>query len=130
MVSPAEMPGSSHAKTAAADAPQSEPQFEPRSEPRSVSRSEQDLEADFQRLDKRTHPVDARLSVPLPGGRRVYMVLLGGVERRGSARRQRERDHHPLLTLGNVLALAAVVAVIYALALVALVAFDGMLPLP
>ena len=130
MVSPAEMPGSSHAKTAAADAPQSEPQFEPRSEPRSVSRSDQDLEADFQRLDKRTHPVDARLSVPLPGGRRVYMVLLGGVERRGSARRQRERDHHPLLTLGNVLALAAVVAVIYALALVALVAFDGMLPLP
>lgn len=91
--------------------------------------SDEDIEAAFQRVEKRDHPVDARLSVPLPGKRRAYVVVLGGLERRNETRRQRDRERHPLLTLGNVLALAAVVAVIYAFSLVAMVAFNGMLPL-
>jgi len=93
------------------------------------SHTDAELEAAFQRIDMRAHPVDARVSVPLPGKRRAYFVVLGGLERRNETRRQRDRDRHPLLTLGNVLALAAVVAVIYAFALIAMVAFDGMLPL-
>ncbi|MBB4285218.1 hypothetical protein [Roseospira goensis] len=74
----------------------------------------------------RRHAIDARLSIPL-FRRRFYLVVLAGRELRAPGRRARERDHHPLLTLGNVLFLAAVVGVVYALALVALVFFRGVM---
>lgn len=94
-----------------------------------VSSSEaDDPEAGLYRMDSRPHPIDVRLSIPLFGKKQAYVVLLGGMERRHRDRLERESGLYPLLTLGNVLALAAVVALIYALALIAIVAFDGMLP--
>lgn len=87
--------------------------------------SERALESLFLRHDMRQHTIDARLSVPV-FGRRFYLVILGGAEKRRPDRLSRERQRHPLLTLGNVLFLGGIVALIYALALVALLAFDGM----
>lgn len=40
------------------------------------------------------HPLDIRLSLPLPR-RRCYLVILGGAERRSAERRQQERPARP-----------------------------------
>lgn len=84
-----------------------------------------DLEALFLRHDQRRHVVDLRLSVPW-FGRGLYLVILGGSELRSRPRLRRERDRHPLLTLGNMLLVVSLVAIAYAIALVALVVFQGM----
>ncbi len=47
------------------------------------------------------HPVNLRLSIPLPVGR-YYVTLVAGKERRGTERLASERRKHPLLTFGNV----------------------------
>ncbi len=47
------------------------------------------------------HPVNLRLSIPLPFGR-YYVALVAGKERRSGERLASERRKHPLLTLGNV----------------------------
>lgn len=47
------------------------------------------------------HPVDIRLSVPW-FGRRFYMVLVAGGERRSSARLKTERRSRPLWSLPNL----------------------------
>ncbi len=47
------------------------------------------------------HPVNLRLSIPLPFGR-YYVTLVAGTERRGAERLASERRKHPLLTFGNV----------------------------
>ena len=52
------------------------------------------------------HPVDLRFSLPTPFGR-VYLALIAGRERRSAARRAMDRDRFPLLTLGNLVLLAA-----------------------
>ncbi|MCZ6494633.1 MAG: hypothetical protein O6924_00470 [Alphaproteobacteria bacterium] len=55
---------------------------------------------------KRTrHGIDIRVSLPLPGGRR-YLVLLMGKERRSRERRRFERLRQPLLTAMNVVTMA------------------------
>ncbi len=46
------------------------------------------------------HPVNIRLSIPLPF-RRCYLTIVGGAERRDPERRAAERQRHPLATLGN-----------------------------
>ncbi len=84
-----------------------------------------DLEALFLRHDQRRHVIDLRLSVPW-FGRGLYLVILGGGELRSRPRLRRERDRHPLLTLGNMLLVVSLVAIAYAIALVALVVFQGM----
>jgi len=48
------------------------------------------------------HPVNLRLSLPLPFGR-YYVTLVAGKERRCAERRAEERRKHPLLTPGNVI---------------------------
>jgi hypothetical protein len=48
------------------------------------------------------HPIDIRLSLPLPGARR-YLVLVGGRERR----RTGERSLHPLVRTGNIASMLA-----------------------
>ena len=48
------------------------------------------------------HSTDIRLSIPFLG-RRYYLVLLGGEERRNKARLASERNKYPLRTLTNVL---------------------------
>ncbi len=47
------------------------------------------------------HPVNLRLSIPLPFGR-YYVTLVAGKERRSADRLVSERRKHALLTLGNV----------------------------
>ncbi len=47
------------------------------------------------------HPVNLRLSIPLPFGR-YYVALVAGKERRSGERLASERRKHPLLTFGNV----------------------------
>jgi len=62
----------------------------------------EDLRAALARPSGIDHPVDIRLSVPLPWGRR-YVALVSGRERRGPERRAVERRNRPLATLGNAL---------------------------
>lgn len=67
------------------------------------------------------HPVDIRMSVPLPFGR-CYLALVAGRERREPDRRRAERRARALVTAGNVLFVLATVALFYgALAAAALV---------
>ena len=47
------------------------------------------------------HPVDIRLTIPLPF-RSFYVTIVAGPERRAKERRAGERKKHPLLTLGNL----------------------------
>ena len=49
-----------------------------------------------------SHPVDIRLSIPLPWGR-FYLAIAGGHDRRNPARRARDRRLRPLTTTGNSL---------------------------
>lgn len=58
------------------------------------------------------HAVDIRLSVPLPGGRR-YLVLLMGKERRSSERRRLERLRQPLLTVMNAVTMTIIGLLIF-----------------
>lgn len=48
------------------------------------------------------HPVDIRLTIPLPF-RSFYITIVAGPERRSKVRRVSERKKHPLLTVGNLL---------------------------
>ncbi len=66
------------------------------------------------------HAVDIRLSLPFLGRRR-YVVLLAGRERRPRARLEAYRRSHALWTLSNI-ALFAVLTTLLALALVQAVA--------
>lgn len=52
------------------------------------------------------HPVNIRLSIPLPGGR-YYVTLVAGKERRSGERLASERKKHPLIKLGNLVVMAA-----------------------
>ncbi len=65
------------------------------------------------------HGIDIRVSLPLPGGRR-YLVLLMGKERRSPERRRFERLQHPLRTAIKVVTMATfgALVVIFAVGLV------------
>ena len=62
------------------------------------------------------HPIDIRLSLPFPNGRR-YVVLLAGREKRPRARLAAYRHAHALWTLSNI-AMFAGLSTLLALALV------------
>ena len=47
------------------------------------------------------HPVNIRLSIPLPF-RRFYITIVAGPERRDRERLEAERFRHPLCKLGNI----------------------------
>jgi hypothetical protein len=51
------------------------------------------------------HPVNIRLSLPLPIGR-FYVTIVAGRERRSTERLAEERKKHPLVTAGNIAVLA------------------------
>lgn len=59
------------------------------------------------------HPVDIRLSLPLPFGR-YYVTLVAGPERRSATRRAEDRQHRRLASFGNVLFVLASVGLFYA----------------
>ena len=48
------------------------------------------------------HPINFRVSTPLPFGR-YYIAVIAGRERRSATRLAQERRKHPLLTGGNVM---------------------------
>ena len=50
------------------------------------------------------HPVNLRVSIPLPFGR-YYVTLVAGKERRSAERRAAERLKHPIVKLGNIIVL-------------------------
>ena len=52
------------------------------------------------------HPINLRLSIPLPF-KRYYVTLVAGEERRSPERRAEERQKHPIRTTGNLAVLLA-----------------------
>ncbi len=66
----------------------------------------------------RTHPVDIRLSIPLPFGP-FYITLVAGRERRSPVRRAVERRERPLARAGNVAFVLATVGVFYSVLITA-----------
>lgn len=65
------------------------------------------------------HGVNIRLSLPLPG-RRFYLTIVGGPERRPAPRLASERADHPLRTFANSFFVAAVALFFYGLILAAI----------
>ena len=66
--------------------------------------TEEQLEAIKKAFSSRNwarHPLDLRVSVPIPG-LRFYLVLLAGSERRSKQRLQYQRSVYPLWTPGNI----------------------------
>ncbi len=72
------------------------------------------------------HPVDLRVTVPLPG-RPMFLSVLAGPERRSKVRRSIERRRHPLHTIGNIIFLGSSLFGFYALGLVAFLAAGSVL---
>lgn len=74
----------------------------------------------------RRHPIDVRLSVPLPSSR-IFVTIVAGREKRERRRRKAERIFHPLGTVGNVLLFGAATMVISVVILVAVLAYSAVL---
>jgi len=63
----------------------------------------------------REHPINIRLSLSL-FARRLFITLIGGIDRRGPTRRSQDRSMHPIATGPNAIFLGVVVVVLYAIA--------------
>ena len=63
----------------------------------------------------RRHPINIRLTIP-GLGRRYFLTVVGGVERRSTERVRRERRLHRLTSAGNLLFLLGVGGGFYAAA--------------
>jgi hypothetical protein len=51
----------------------------------------------------RHHPINLRVAVPMPfAGRRGFLTIVGGAEKRSPDRVARERDVYPVMTKGNM----------------------------
>ncbi len=74
--------------------------------------TDQQIAAVNQAFKRTRHGIDIRVSLPLPGGRR-YLVLLMGKERRSQKRRRYERLRQPLLTAMNVVTMATFGALVF-----------------
>lgn len=72
------------------------------------------------------HPVDIRVSMPLPFGR-YYLTLVAGPERRSAERRAQERARRPVTTMGNFLFFLASALGINCLAVVGLLLYSSVL---
>ena len=58
------------------------------------------------------HPIDIRLSIPLPFGR-YYLALVLGPERRNEERRKAERKSRRVMTPANIFFILSIVVVFY-----------------
>jgi len=72
------------------------------------------------------HPVDLRLTLPLPG-RPVFLSLVAGREKRSVNRRAVERKQHPLHTLGNAVFMISSLVGFYVIALVTTLALGSVI---
>ncbi len=73
------------------------------------------------------HPVDVRLTIPLPF-RSYYLTIVAGPEKRCKQRRAVERKKHPLFTMGNVIVciVAGIICGLAALSLIELLVAHAM----
>ncbi len=69
------------------------------------------LQEAFASATWRRKAVDIRVSLPFLTSR-YFLTVIGGREKRGFGRRRAERIFHPLGTVGNVLFLGAICAVV------------------
>lgn len=72
------------------------------------------------------HPVDLRLTLPLPG-RPVFVSIVAGREQRSGDRLAIERRQHPLHTLGNIVFMISSLTGFYTLALFAVLMMGSVL---
>lgn len=72
------------------------------------------------------HPVDLRLTLPLPG-RPVFLSLVAGREKRSVDRRAVERKQHPLHTLGNIVFMTSSLVGFYVIALMTTLALGSVI---
>ena len=61
-------------------------------------------------------PINVRFSLPA-FGRRYFLTIIGGIERRGAQRRDQERTRFPLRTAANFLFFILLGVLIYALSI-------------
>lgn len=73
----------------------------------------------------RRHPIDLRLSLPLPGQSRIYLVVLAGRELRSSARREMEHRVRPNDRLGQGILIGLCVAAFCVAALIGVLLRDA-----
>ncbi len=65
------------------------------------------------------HPVNIRFSMPL-FGRRYFLTIIGGSEKRSQERRTAERGSHPIKTASNVVFVAGFAVIFYVAAFIAI----------
>ena len=76
----------------------------------------------------RRHPINLRLSVPVPfAGLRYFITVVGGTERRSRDRVVRERLAFPLRTAGNLLFLLGIGAAFYVAAIASFFLFSTLI---
>ena len=84
--------------------------------------SSEQKEAIFQAADENAwgrHPVNIRFS--LQGlGRRYFLTVVGGEEKRSSERRAHEKHRYPLRTAANIFFFVGIAALFYLIGIVAL----------
>ncbi len=83
-------------------------------------------EADRSAAWRNDHPVDIRLTIPLPF-LRSYVTIVAGAERRSPERRRAERRRHPIRTIGNLLFLVTTIVVFYGVFLAFVLAYSSIL---
>ena len=75
----------------------------------------------------RRHPIDVRLSVPIPGQSRIYLVLLAGRELRSDARREMEQRARPTDRLGQGILIGLCIAAFCVAALIGVLLRDAII---
>ncbi len=73
----------------------------------------------------RRHPINLRMSMPI-FGRRYFLTVVGGEERRNPDRLVRERHLYPLRTAGNLLFLLGVGGAFYLAAVAGILIFSNL----
>ena len=64
-------------------------------------------------------PVDIRFTIPF-FGRKFYVTVVSGAEKRSPERREQERHHYPLRTIANVFFFIGLATLFYVAAVIAL----------
>ncbi|HLN23806.1 MAG TPA: hypothetical protein VK558_07455 [Patescibacteria group bacterium] len=72
------------------------------------------------------HAINIRLSLPL-FGRRMFLTIVGGSDRRAPDRVRRESRFHPFRTTGNALFLIAVAVAFYLVAVLGIFALHSVI---
>tara|TARA_R110002110_G_scaffold415612_3_gene651883 strand:+ start:84557 stop:84922 length:366 start_codon:yes stop_codon:yes gene_type:complete len=87
---------------------------------------QQALSAFVEPAPANAHPVDLRVTVPVPG-RPMFLSVLAGPERRSKSRLTLERKRHPLHTFGNIVFLGSSLFGLYVLGLITFLAAGSIL---